>query len=130
LTVKPVLPPSKETLKQQLALACNALLDKKAEDLTLLYFGEKSSLTDCFIIATGTSDPHLKALRDNLEKTLNENKIETLSRERFKPGGWLVLDAIDFVVHLFSREQRENYALEHLWKDADELSLEELGVSD
>jgi len=128
--VKPVLPPSKETLKQQLALACNALLDKKAEDLTLLYFGEKSSLTDCFIIATGTSDPHLKALRDNLEKTLKENKIETLSRERFKPGGWLVLDAIDFVVHLFSREQRENYALEHLWKDADELSLEELGVSD
>jgi len=125
-----VLPPSKETLKQQLALACNALLDKKAEDLTLLYFGEKSSLTDCFIIATGTSDPHLKALRDNLEKTLKENKIETLSRERFKPGGWLVLDAIDFVVHLFSREQRENYALEHLWKDADELSLEELAVSD
>ena len=128
--MKPVLPPSKETLKQQLALACNALLDKKAEDLTLLYFGEKSSLTDCFIIATGTSDPHLKALRDNLEKTLKENKIETLSRERFKPGGWLVLDAIDFVVHLFSREQRENYALEHLWKDADELSLEELEVAD
>jgi len=130
LTVKPVLPPSKETLKQQLGLACNALLDKKAEDLTLLYFGEKSSLTDCFVIATGTSDPHLKALRDNLEKTLKENDIETLSRERFKPGGWLVLNAIDFVVHLFSREQRENYALEHLWKDADELSLEELGISD
>ena len=130
MTVKPVLPPSKETLKQQLGLACNALLDKKAEDLTLLYFGEKSSLTDCFVIATGTSDPHLKALRDNLEKTLKENDIKTLSRERFKPGGWLVLDAIDFVVHLFSREQRENYALEHLWKDADELSLEELGVSD
>ena len=130
MTVKTVLPPSKETLKQQLGLACNALLDKKAEDLTLLYFGEKSSLTDCFVIATGTSDPHLKALRDNLEKTLKENDIETLSRERFKPGGWLVLDAIDFVVHLFSREQRENYALEHLWKDADELSLEELGISD
>jgi ribosome-associated protein len=128
--VKPVLPSSKKALKQQLALACNALLDKKAEDLTLLYFGEKSSLTDCFIIASGTSDPHLKALRDNLEKTLKENNIETLSRERFKPGGWLVLDAIDFVVHLFSREQRENYALEHLWKDSDQLSLEELGVSD
>jgi len=128
--VKPVLPSSKKALKQQLALACNALLDKKAEDLTLLYFGEKSSLTDCFIIATGTSDPHLKALRDNLEKTLKENNIETLSRERFKPGGWLVLDAIDFVVHLFSREQRENYALEHLWKDSDQLSLEELRVSD
>ena len=127
--MKPVLPPSKEILKRQLALACNALLDKKAADLTLLYFGEKSSLTDCFIIATGTSDPHLKALRDNLEKILKENNIETLSRDRFKPGGWLVLDAIDFVVHLFSEEQRENYALEHLWKDAAELPLEELELS-
>ena len=82
--MKPVLPSNKDILKHQLALACNALLEKKAEDLTLLYFGEKSSLTDCFIIATGTSDPHLKALRDNLEKILKKNDIETLSRDRFK----------------------------------------------
>lgn len=123
-----VIPANKNELKQNLKLACNALLDKKAEDLTLLYFGEKSPLTDCFIIATGTSDPHLKALRNNLEKTLKENEIQTLSRERFKPGGWLILDAVDFVVHLFSEEQRKNYALEHLWKDALEISLSELGL--
>ena len=126
--MSPVIPSSKSELKANLTLACSSLLDKKAQNLKLLYFGEKSPLTDCFIIATGTSDPHLKALRDNLEKTLKENKVETLSRERFKPGGWLILDAIDFVVHLFSEEQRENYALEHLWKDADEISLSELGV--
>ena len=123
-----VIPPSKSELKENLKLACNSLLDKKAEDLKLLYFGEKSPLTDCFIIATGTSDPHLKALRDNLEKTLKEHSVQTLSRERFKPGGWLILDAIDFVVHLFSGEQRDNYALEHLWKDAEEIKLSELGV--
>ena len=123
-----VIPPSKSELKENLKLACNSLLDKKAEDLKLLYFGEKSPLTDCFIIATGTSDPHLKALRDNLEKTLKEHAVQTLSRERFKPGGWLILDAIDFVVHLFSEEQRDNYALEHLWKDAEEIKLSELGV--
>jgi ribosome-associated protein len=126
--MSPVVPASKSELLANLKLTCGSLLDKKAQDLKLLYFGEKSPLTDCFIIATGTSDPHLKALRDNLEKTLKENKVETLSRERFKPGGWLILDAIDFVVHLFSEEQRENYALEHLWKDADEISLTELGV--
>jgi ribosome-associated protein len=124
-----VIPPSKSELKENLKLACNSLLDKKAEDLKLLYFGEKSPLTDCFIIATGTSDPHLKALRDNLEKTLKEHSVQTLSRERFKPGGWLILDAIDFVVHLFSEEQRENYALEHLWKDADEIELSEIGIT-
>ncbi len=123
-----VIPSSKSELKQNLILSCNSLLDKKAEDLKLLYFGEKSPLTDCFVIATGTSDPHLKALRDNLEKALKENSVQTLSRERFKPGGWLILDAIDFVVHLFSKDQRENYALEHLWKDASEISLSELGI--
>jgi len=123
-----VIPKSNSDLINNLKLACNSLLDKKAEDLKLLYFGEKSPLTDCFLIATGTSDPHLKALRDNLEKALKENSVQTLSRERFKPGGWLILDAIDFVVHLFSQEQRENYALEHLWKDAEEISLDELGV--
>ena len=121
-----VLPKEKNDLRKNLGIACEALLDKKAEDLKLLYFGDKSSLTDCFVIATGTSDPHLKALRNNLESTLKKNDIEILSRDRFQPSGWLVLDAIDFVVHLFSKEQRENYALEHLWKDADYLNHEEL----
>ena len=119
-------PKNKSELRQNLQVACEALLDKKAENLKLLYFGDKSPLTDCFIIATGTSDPHLKALRNNLEVVLKENRIETLSKDRFQPGGWLVLDAIDFVVHLFSKEQRDNYALEQLWKDADLLAPEDL----
>ena len=120
------LPKSKSGLRKNLHIACEALLDKKAENLKLLYFGDKSPLTDCFIIATGTSDPHLKALRNNLEVELKEINIETLSKDWFHPGGWLVLDAIDFVVHLFSKEQRENYALEHLWKDAKQLTPEDL----
>ena len=121
-----LLPKNKSELRQNLQVACEALLDKKAENLKLLYFGDKSPLTDCFIIATGTSDPHLKALRNNLEIVLKENQLETLSKDRFQPGGWLVLDAIDFVVHLFSKEQRDNYALEQLWKDADLLAPEDL----
>ena len=64
------LPKNKSELRQNLQVACEALLDKKAENLKLLYFGDKSPLTDCFIIATGTSDPHLKALRNNLEVVL------------------------------------------------------------
>ena len=122
----PALPVENSDLRKNLRIACEALLDKKAMDLKLLYFGNTSPLTDCFIIATGTSDPHLKALRDNLEKTLKDHKIELFSRDRFQPSGWLVLDAIDFVVHLFSKEQRENYALENLWKDAQSLEAEDL----
>ena len=95
-------------------------------DIKLLYFGESSPLTDCFVVATGNSNPHLKALRDNVEKTLKENKIELFSKDRFQPSGWLVIDAIDFVVHLFSQEQRENYAIEQLWKDAVDFTVEDL----
>ena len=113
-------------LKKNLRIACDALLDKKAMDIKLLYFGQSSPLTDCFVVATGNSNPHLKALRDNVEKTLKENKIELFSKDRFQPSGWLVIDAIDFVVHLFSEEQRENYAIEQLWKDAVGLTVEDL----
>ena len=120
------IPEHKKELRNNLLLACESLSDKKAEDLKLLYFGEKSPLTDCFIVATGTSDPHLKALRNNLEKTLKENNIEILSNDRFQPSGWLVLDAIDFVIHLFSKDQRKHYALEQLWKDAEQLSPDDL----
>ena len=120
------IPEEKTTLSKNLKIACDALLDKKGEDLKLLYFGQKSSLTDCFIIATGNSNPHIKALRDNVEKSLKENKIEVYSKDRFQPSGWLVIDAIDFVVHIFSSEQRENYAIEQLWKDAEELLVDEL----
>ncbi|MBN37615.1 MAG: ribosome silencing factor [Opitutae bacterium] len=121
-------PPTIENseLKKNLRIACDALLDKKAMDIKLLYFGESSPLTDCFVVATGNSNPHLKALRDNVEKTLKENKIELFSKDRFQPSGWLVIDAIDFVVHLFSQEQRENYAIEQLWKDAVDLTVEDL----
>ena len=124
--MKLALPVKDSELRKNLRITCEALLDKKAMDLKLLYFGDTSPLTDCFIIATGTSDPHLKALRNNLEKTFKDHKIELFSRERFQPSGWLVLDAIDFVVHLFSKEQRENYALENLWKDARNLKAEDL----
>ncbi len=121
-----VIPKEKNELRENLKIACDALLDKKGENIKLLYFGEKSSLTDCFIIATGNSNPQIKALRDNVEKTLKENNVELFSKDRFQPSGWLVIDAIDFVVHIFSEEQRENYAIEELWKDAEEILVEDL----
>ena len=121
-----VIPKAKKELLTNLKISCDALFDKKAEDVKLLYFGEKSSLTDCFVIATGNSNPHLKALRDDVEKTLKEKGVELYSKDRFQPSGWLVIDAIDFVVHLFSEEQRDNYAIEQLWKDAEEILVEDL----
>ena len=111
---------------KNLKICCEALQEKKAEDLSLLYFGETSPLTDCFVIATGMSDPHLKALRDNVEKSLKDNKVEIFAKDRYHPGGWLIIDAIEFVVHLFSREKRDHFALEDLWKDAARIDPETL----
>ena len=60
------------------------------------------------------------------QSTVADTGIELFSKDRFQPSGWLVIDAIDFVVHRFSQEQRENYAIEQLWKDAEQVSVEDL----
>ena len=110
----------KET-ERLLQVCCEALDGKKAEDIRILKMGEKCSIADYFIIASGTSDPHLKALHRTLEAALKELGVELFSKERYRPNGWVVIDAIDIVVHVFSRDAREFYALESLWKDAESL---------
>ena len=110
----------KET-ERLLQVCCETLDGKKAEDIRILKMGEKCSIADYFIIASGTSDPHLKALHRTLEAALKELGVELFSKERYRPNGWVVIDAIDIVVHVFSRDAREFYALESLWKDAESL---------
>ena len=106
-----------------LGACCEALDDKKAEEIRILKMGDRCSIADYFIIATGTSQPHLKALNKSLEAVLKEIGAEILGKERYRPSGWAVIDAIDVVIHVFSREAREFYALESLWKDAESLDV-------
>ena len=79
---------------------------------------EKSGITDFFMIASGTSEPHLKALRDEIEERAREKGVRARGVDGFPMSQWVVLDFVDAVVHLFSRECREFYALERLWGDA------------
>jgi len=116
---------SSETLKH-VSLCCRALDDKKGEDIQVLDVREKSSVTDYFVLVTGTSQPHLKALRDNVEKTLKDHKIKTHASDYTQDSGWLVLDGFDFMLHIFTAEMRANYGLESLWKDAARIELTEL----
>lgn len=102
---------------------CRALDDKKAEDLRVLDVSAQSSLTDFLILATGTSDPHLRALRIELERVLDGAKARIVGVETEQGSGWVVVDAFELMVHLFTRERRDHYRLETLWKDAVELSL-------
>jgi ribosome-associated protein len=105
---------------------CQALDDKKADDLRVLHIGPKSSVADYFVIATGTSNPHLRALRIALEKVLDERGAEVLGTQADSESGWFVVDAYDIIFHLFTKEMRNRYALETLWRDAREVPLHEV----
>ena len=102
----------------EIALCCQALDDKKAESITVLNVREVSSITDYFVLASGTSDPHLKALNDAVQEALKKHDIHTIGTEQSQNSGWIVLDAFDFMLHLFDVDTRNNYSLETLWKDA------------
>jgi len=97
--------------------------DKKAEDLKVLDVRGRSPITNYFIVATATSEPHLHALSNELDKTLKELGIKSVGRE-YNPGsGWVVVDGFDFMAHIFLPEQRGMYGIEALWKDAEILEI-------
>lgn len=106
-----------ETLTQ-VRHAREALLAKKAEQVALLDVSGLSPVTDYYLIATGTSSPHLKALAAEVEKALAERGIKCYRRAGTPDSGWIVADYLDFVVHLFTQELRDHYQLERLWNDA------------
>lgn len=98
--------------------ARNALEAKKGEDVVVLDVSGLSEVTDYFVIATGHSAPHLKALLGEVERVLGEQGIRCHRRAGTAESQWMVADYHDFVVHVLSPGQRERYALEQLWKDA------------
>ena len=107
-------------------LCCLALDEKKAEDLRVMDVSEQSSITDFLVLATGNSAPHLRALRIEVEKALDAAKARIVGMEIPQDTGWMVIDAFDVMIHLFTADQREHYALENLWKDAVEVSVPQL----
>jgi len=104
-------------------LCCQALDEKKAEDLRVMDVSDQSSITDFLVLATGNSAPHLRALRIEVERALDAAKARIVGMEIPQDTGWMVIDAFDVMIHLFTADQREHYALENLWKDAVEVSV-------
>lgn len=116
----------KNSTLELVTLCCRALDGKKAEALRVLDVSELSTITDYLVIATGGSDPHLRALRVELEKAVDAAATHILGMDTAQDSGWLVVDLFDVMVHIFLPTQREHYALERLWKDAPELSVAKL----
>jgi len=105
---------------KKLALICRELADnRKAENIVVLDVSKISSVTDYFVICTGTSEPHLRAIVDEITGKLRE---EHTLRPRATDGGlqtaWVVIDYFDVIIHVMREDLREHYDLEGLWGDA------------
>lgn len=98
--------------------AISTIEDKKGESIRVLDVRGKSSITDYIILVTGTSNPHVKAIKTALDETFKEAGVALLGENRDVGSGWIVIDAFDFVIHLQTAEKRDFYRLDHLWKDA------------
>jgi len=100
----------------QLSEAIEAALDKKAQDAVVLELGDICSFTDYFLICTGTSTRHNQTIAEQIEETLKKAGVRPLHIEGQVEGEWILMDYVDFVVHIFSARAREFYDLERLWR--------------
>ena len=108
------------------ALATVKILDKKkAIDLKAIHITDYLIVADYFVIATGTSNTHVKSLADELEYEMSQLGIEPYHIEG-KATGWIVLDYGTVIVHIFTGESREYYNLERLWSDAEDVDLSDV----
>jgi ribosome-associated protein len=113
--------------RQQVALAVAAAEDKKAQDLSILQMDRSSSaFTDYFLICTGTNPRQIQAIADDIELRLKRAGHYPNNVEGYNRAEWVLLDYVDFVVHIFSEQARSHYNLERLWKSAKKLTPAEL----
>ena len=113
----------------EVAIAVTKALDeKKGMDIKLLKIDRVSSLADYFLICTGTSSTHVKTLCDYAEYTLEQLGEPMLGREGHRGNAWELLDYGSIVVHVFTQEAREFYALERLWADAEEINISDIVI--
>ncbi len=103
--------------------AAQILLDNKANDVLLLDLRPVSDMTDYFIVASGTSDTHVRASAGHVVEALKKEGLTVRSVEGMEQGRWVLLDYVDFVVHVFHPTLRSFYQLERLWGDAPAVAL-------
>jgi ribosome-associated protein len=117
----------KSDLKKQVASAIQACLDKKAEELSILEMEKGSgAFTDYFVLCSGTNPRQVQAIADEVELRLKTAGVRPAQVEGYRQGEWILVDYVDFVVHVFSDKARKYYDLERLWKTAKRLEPSEL----
>lgn len=118
---------AKNDLKRQVAEAIGACQEKKAEEITILELEKGSgAFTDYFVVCSGTNPRQIQAISDEVEQRLERAGLRPTHVEGYKQAEWVLLDYVDFVVHIFSEKSRKYYDLERLWKSAKKLDLTEV----
>ena len=122
---EPVTSASK-TIDTSVQDALEAALDKKAADVVVLELEGVCSFTDCFIICSGTSARQNQAISDGVKERLRQSGNRASHIEGYAEGEWILMDYLDFVVHIFTERAREFYDLERLWRAGKRRNAEEL----
>ena len=117
--------PSSLAQAQRAAALC---LDLKANNVLMLDLSEVSDATDYFVIASGSSDTHVRAIAEHVLEELKKEGVRAHHVEGLQQGRWVLLDYIDFVVHVFHPVLREFYQLERLWSDANVVEIDREGA--
>jgi ribosome-associated protein len=99
-------------------LAARAAASKQGEAIVILDVRELITITDYFVIASGASDRQVDTIADEVVRELKKNGTPPVRTEGDPAARWILLDFVDFVVHVFHEEEREYYRLENLWRDA------------
>lgn len=115
----------------ELAKKAATILDnKKADELKALGIRELSALADYFVLATGTSNTHVKALADEVEFQLKQAGVMPDHVEGYRSNSWILLDYGHVVIHVFTAEARGFYDLDRLWQDAENIELDFLNEAE
>jgi ribosome-associated protein len=117
----------KNDLKRQVSEAIHACEDKKAEEITVLELEKDSgAFTDYFVVCSGTNPRQIQAIAEEVEERLEKGGMRPAHTEGYRQAEWVLLDYVDFVVHVFSETARKYYDLERLWKSAKRMEPSEL----
>ncbi|SHI50568.1 ribosome-associated protein [Geosporobacter subterraneus DSM 17957] len=98
--------------------------NKKGQDIVILDIRRISSFADYFVIISGTSTRHVKALADEIEDQMKAKGLDLNHKEGYDTGTWILMDYNAVIVHVFTEEQRNFYNIERVWRDALQLSID------
>lgn len=117
----------KSEIRAEVAIAVQACQEKKAENITVLQLDEQSSgFTDYFLLCSGSNPRQVQAIADEIDQKLSAAGVEPKHTEGYNQAEWLLMDYVDFVVHIFSENARKFYDLERLWKTATRIDAADL----